>query len=147
MGRGGWPAQELIPSLAKSIPWNRFLAFLNGGRSTNTSSERECLPPPPHTQTFHTSPRSPFSGFLGHGGTRVTRQIHYCNFNYRKRFWSGGPHREEANEADFLGFLQKLVPHESLTLPFGPPTLHIVDTGSRRLPVSLSRGVDDSAYR
>ncbi len=23
------------------------------------------------------------------------------------------------NEADFLGFLQKLVPHESLTLPFG----------------------------
>jgi hypothetical protein len=23
-------------------------------------------------------------------------------------------------EADFLGFLQKLVPHESLTLPFGP---------------------------
>jgi hypothetical protein len=24
------------------------------------------------------------------------------------------------NEAVFLGFLQKLVPHESLTLPFGP---------------------------
>ncbi len=24
------------------------------------------------------------------------------------------------NEADFLGFLQKLVPHESLTLPFEP---------------------------
>jgi len=71
----------------------------------------------------------------------------------------GGPHREivstlwllfvkgHGNEADFLGFLQKLVPHESLTLPFGPPTLRIVDTGSRRLPVSLSRGVDDSAYR
>ncbi len=34
------------------------------------------------------------------------------------------------NEADFLGFLQKLVPHESLTLPFGPPTLRIIDTGS-----------------
>jgi hypothetical protein len=24
------------------------------------------------------------------------------------------------NEADFLGFVQKLVPHESLTLPFEP---------------------------
>jgi hypothetical protein len=24
------------------------------------------------------------------------------------------------NEADFLGFLQKLVPHESFTLPFEP---------------------------
>ncbi len=24
------------------------------------------------------------------------------------------------NETDFLGFLQKLVPHESLTLPFEP---------------------------
>ena len=57
----------------------------------------------------------------------------------------GGPHREivstlrllfvkgHGKEADFLGFLQKLVPHESLTLPFGPPTLRIVDTGSRYL--------------
>jgi hypothetical protein len=76
------------------------------------------------------------------------------------------------NEADFLGFLQKLVPHESLTLPFGlfrfwlrirgdirirkttpcyhrygeSPTLRIGDTGSRRLPVSLSRGVEDSPH-
>ena len=51
------------------------------------------------------------------------------------------------NEADFLGFLQKLVPHESLTLPFGPPTLRIVDTGSRRLPVSVIRGVAVTLYR
>ncbi len=76
------------------------------------------------------------------------------------------------NEADFLGFLQKLVPHESLTLPFGQfrfwirirgdictrktipryhrygesPTLRIGDTGSRRLTVLLSRGVDDSPH-
>jgi hypothetical protein len=76
------------------------------------------------------------------------------------------------NETDFLGFLQKLVPHESLTLPFRPfgfwlrihgdirirkmtpryhrygesPTLRIGDTGSRRLPVLLSRGVDDSQH-
>jgi hypothetical protein len=73
------------------------------------------------------------------------------------------------NEADFLGFLQKLVPHESLTLPLVPfrfwlrirgdirirkatpcyhrygesPTLRIGDTGSRE---SLSRGVDDSPH-
>ncbi len=61
----------------------------------------------------------------------------------------------------FWGFLQKLVPHESLTLLFGPfrfwlqirgdihirkTTLHIGDTGSRRLPVSLSRGVYDSPH-
>jgi hypothetical protein len=77
------------------------------------------------------------------------------------------------NEADFLGYLQKLVPHDSLTLPFGPfrfwlqirgdirirkttpwyqwyresPTLCIGDTGSCRLPVSLSRGVDDSPHQ
>ncbi len=64
------------------------------------------------------------------------------------------------NEADFLGFLQKLVPLESLTLPFGPfrfwlrirgdirirkttpryhrygelPTLRIGDTGSHSSP-------------
>ncbi len=76
------------------------------------------------------------------------------------------------NEADFLGFLQKLVPHESLTLPFGPfrfwlricgdiriqkttpryhqygelLTLRISDTGSRRLPVLLSWGVDNSPH-
>ncbi len=76
------------------------------------------------------------------------------------------------NEAEFLGILQKLVPHESLTLPFRPfrfwlrirgdihirkttpsylrcgesRTLRIVDTGSLRLPVSLSRGVNDSPH-
>ncbi len=76
------------------------------------------------------------------------------------------------NEADFLGVLQNFFPHESLTLPFGPfqfwlrirgdirirkmtpryhqygesPTLRIDDTGSRRLTVSLSRGVDDSFH-
>jgi hypothetical protein len=64
------------------------------------------------------------------------------------------------NEADFLGFLQKLVPHESLTIPFEPfrfwlrirrdihirkttpryhrygksPTPHISDSGNRQLP-------------
>ncbi len=74
------------------------------------------------------------------------------------------------NEADFLGFLQKLVPHESLTLPFGPfrfwlrirgdicirkttpryhlwgesPTLRSGDTGSRQLSVAVIRGVADS---
>jgi hypothetical protein len=70
------------------------------------------------------------------------------------------------NEVDFLGFLQKLVPHESLTLPFGPfqfwlrirgdirirkttpryhrsPTPRIVELGSRRLPASLIRGFGD----
>jgi hypothetical protein len=76
------------------------------------------------------------------------------------------------NEADFLGFLQKLVPHESLTIPFEPfrfwlrirrdihiwkttpryhrygksPTPHISDTGSRQLPASLICGVTDSRY-
>jgi hypothetical protein len=76
------------------------------------------------------------------------------------------------NETDFLGFLQKLVPHESLTLPFEPfrfwlrihgdirirkttprchrygesPTPHISDTGSRQLPASLIRGVTNSPH-
>jgi hypothetical protein len=76
------------------------------------------------------------------------------------------------NEADFLGFLRKLVPHESLTLHFGPfrfwlrirgdilirkttpryqrygesPTLRIVESGSRRLPASLIHEVGDSPH-
>ncbi len=64
------------------------------------------------------------------------------------------------NEADFLGFLQKLVPHESLALPFEPfrflfrirGDIHIQKTtpaitgmGSRRLRVSPIRRVNDSA--
>ncbi len=63
------------------------------------------------------------------------------------------------NEADFLGFLQKLVPHRSLTLPFEPfrfrlqirgdilnrkTTPRLGDSASRRLSDSASRGVDDS---
>ncbi len=76
------------------------------------------------------------------------------------------------NKADFLGFLQKLVPHESLTLPFEPfrfwlrilgdipiwkttphyhrygewPTLRISDTGSCQLPASLIREVANSPH-
>ncbi len=72
----------------------------------------------------------------------------------------------------FWVFLQKLVPHESLTLPFEPfrfllqirgdihirkttpryhrhgesPTPRISDTGCRRLPASLMRGVADSPH-
>jgi hypothetical protein len=60
------------------------------------------------------------------------------------------------NEADYLGFLQKSVPHESLTLPFEPfriwlligedicnrkTTLRLPKSGSRRLPDSASRSV------
>jgi hypothetical protein len=58
------------------------------------------------------------------------------------------------NEADFLGFLQKLVPHRSLTLPFEPfrfwlrirgdirnrkMTPKLGELGSRRLSDSVSR--------
>ncbi len=50
------------------------------------------------------------------------------------------------NEADFLGFLQKLVPHRSLTLPFEPirfwlrsATLRLTESGSRCLSDSASR--------
>ncbi len=76
------------------------------------------------------------------------------------------------NEADFLGFLHKLVSHESLTLPFEPfrflprilgdirirkttpryhrygesPTPRISDTGSHRHPASLIRRVADSTH-
>jgi hypothetical protein len=78
--------------------------------------------------------------------------------------------KEHGNEKDFLGFLQKLVPHESPAPPFRSfrfwlricgdirirkttpryhlygesPTLPIGDTGSRRLRVSVMRGVVDS---
>ncbi len=74
------------------------------------------------------------------------------------------------NEADFLGFLQKLGPHRSLTVPFEPfrfwlwicedirnrkttprfsesATLRLGESGSRWLSDSASRGVDDSPTR
>jgi hypothetical protein len=66
------------------------------------------------------------------------------------------------NEADFLGFLQKLVPHESLRLPFEPfrfwlrirgdicnrnMTPRLGESGSRQLSDSVSRGVGDSPTR
>jgi hypothetical protein len=66
------------------------------------------------------------------------------------------------NEADFLGFLQKLGPHTSLTLPFEPfrywlrirgdirnrkTTPRLAESGSRRLSDSANRGVADSPTR
>ncbi len=58
------------------------------------------------------------------------------------------------NEADFLGFLQKLVPHESLTLPFGPFRFWLRIRGdirirktTPRLSVSVIWWVADSPYR
>jgi hypothetical protein len=54
------------------------------------------------------------------------------------------------HEADFLGFLQKLVPHESITLPFEPFRFWLRIRGvfviEKQLPHSLSRGVDKIAY-
>ncbi len=66
------------------------------------------------------------------------------------------------NEADFLGFLQELVPHRTLTLPFEPfrfwlrihgnirnrkMTPRLGESGSGRLSDSVSRGVGDSPTR
>jgi hypothetical protein len=66
------------------------------------------------------------------------------------------------NGADFLGFLQKLGPHRSLTLPFEPfrfwlriqgdirnrkTTPRLGELVSRRLSDSASRGVVDSPNR
>ncbi len=50
------------------------------------------------------------------------------------------------NEADFLGFLQKLGPHRSLTVPFEPFRfwLRIPGVIKKRLPDSLSQGVGES---
>ncbi len=63
------------------------------------------------------------------------------------------------NEADFLGFLQKLGPHRSLTLPFEPfriwlrirgdiryrkTTPQLGESANRRLSDLASQGVADS---
>jgi hypothetical protein len=54
------------------------------------------------------------------------------------------------NEADFLGFLQKLVPHRSLTLPFKPFWFWLRIRGDirnrRRLPDLASWRVGESAF-
>ena len=50
------------------------------------------------------------------------------------------------NEADFLGFLQKLVPHRSLTLPFEPFRLRLRIRGDIRNR-KKTRRVDDSPTR
>jgi hypothetical protein len=84
-----------------------------------------------------------------------------------KRDVKTGSHRLKGhgNEADFLGFLQKSVPHESLTLSFEPfriwlrirgdirnrkTNLRLAESGSRRLPhfgELVSRRLTDSASR
>jgi hypothetical protein len=46
------------------------------------------------------------------------------------------------SEADFLGFLHKPVPHRSITLRFAE-----IFVFEKRLPDSLSQGVDKNAYR
>jgi hypothetical protein len=55
------------------------------------------------------------------------------------------------NEADFLGFLQKLGPHRSLTLPFSRSAFGFefaeIFVIKKRLPDSVSRGVGDSPTR
>ena len=50
------------------------------------------------------------------------------------------------NEADFLGFLQKLVPHRSLTLPFEPFRFWLRIRGDIRNRKTTPR-VGDSASR
>ncbi len=52
------------------------------------------------------------------------------------------------NEADFLGFLQKSVPHDSLTLPFEPFRFWLqILVIEKRLADSASQGVADSPTR
>jgi hypothetical protein len=50
------------------------------------------------------------------------------------------------NEADFLGFLQKLVPHRSLTLPFEPFRFWLQIRGDIRNRKTTSRGVAESTF-
>ena len=72
---------------------------------------------------------------------------------------SSGDLKGHGNEADFLGFLQKLGPHRSLTLPFEPfrfwlrirgdirnrkTTPRLGESANWRLSDSASRGVADS---
>jgi hypothetical protein len=59
-----------------------------------------------------------------------------------------GPLKGHGNEADFLGFLQKLGPHRSLTLPFEPFRFWLRIRGiEKRLPESVSGGIGDSLTR
>ncbi len=63
--------------------------------------------------------------------------------------WNSAPGNKlkgHGNEADFLGFLQKLGPHRSLTPAFGFEFEEIFVI-EKRLSDSLSRGVDDSPTR
>ncbi len=53
--------------------------------------------------------------------------LYFYTFNREKRersiiqfLFASNSLKGHGNEADFLGFLQKSVPHESLTLPFEP---------------------------
>jgi hypothetical protein len=51
-----------------------------------------------------------------------------------------------ANEADFLGFLQKLVPHRSLTLPFEPFRFWLRIRGDIRNQ-KMTPQVEESAFK
>jgi hypothetical protein len=84
------------------------------------------------------------------------------HFTHVKKELSFNKLKGHGNEADFLGFLQKLGPHRSLTLPFEPfrfwlrirgdihnrqTTPRLTKSGSRLLSDSASRGVADSPTR
>jgi hypothetical protein len=47
-------------------------------------------------------------------------EIYLCNIYFFIRIQFGPYLKGHGNESDFLGFLQKLVPHRSLALPFKP---------------------------
>ncbi len=82
----------------------------------------------------------------------VPISFHCFNKWFIRQFWI--TLKGHGNEADFLGFLQKLVPHESITLSFEPfrfwlrfrGDIHIQktinDTWSRQFPASLIRRID-----
>ncbi len=81
-----------------------------------------------------------------------------CSY-IRESWWEIYILKGHGNEADFLGFLQKLVPHRSLThlssrTDFGFEFAEIfviekrlLDSASRGVADSVSRGVDDSPTR
>jgi hypothetical protein len=77
-----------------------------GGGGKNTVAERLVLFSKPFI-------------FLKCPSMRILTSLFYMNKTYLGR-WLIYISKGHGNEADFLGFLQKLVPHRSFTLPFEP---------------------------
>jgi hypothetical protein len=86
-----------------------------------------------------------------HERSGILWKLHHSVLSETSKLFDNITLKGHGNEADFLGFLQKLGPHRSLTLPFEPSPIGFefaeIFVIEKQLPDSVNRGVSDSPTR